>query len=150
MNVSSKEIVYNWKKKSNKQRIWNKVRYKTDYFLKPRCTCRNKNDENFRNLVFISLKLHDGNWRYGLEVKGLTKTECWTKKKGRQEWDCKENPRNTQKNLISVVQENMNFEICVLNLMRFQTVKQKNETNCFVSGGENAHGPFGVLPEWNS
>lgn len=35
-----------------------------------------KNDENFRNLVFMSLKLHNGNWRYGLEVKGLTKTEC--------------------------------------------------------------------------
>lgn len=25
------------------------MRNKTDYFLKPRFTCRNKNEENFRN-----------------------------------------------------------------------------------------------------
>lgn len=43
----------------------------------------------------MSLKLHIGNWRDGSEEKELFKTEPWTKEKGRQEWDCKENPRNT-------------------------------------------------------
>lgn len=51
------------------------MRRKTGYFLKPRYTCRNKDEANFRHPVFTSLELAIGNWRFGLEVKGLTKTE---------------------------------------------------------------------------
>lgn len=57
----------------------------TSFSLKPKSTCRNKTEENFRNPESMSLKLHIGNWSYGSEVKGLTKTEPRTKKKGRQE-----------------------------------------------------------------
>lgn len=43
------------------------------------------------------------------------------------------NPRNPQKNLINVIQENLNFQICILNLRRLQSVKQRKEPNCCVS-----------------
>lgn len=40
------------------------------------------------------------------------------------------------KNRIKVIQENLNFEICILSLKRLQSVKQMNEPNSHMSRAE--------------
>lgn len=127
----------------------NEVRSKTRTFLVPRSTRGNKNEENCRNLGVVSLQLHIGDWRYGLEMKGLMEIEPWANKKGRPGWDWEENPRNTQKNQTNVIQVSLNFEICVLNLRRLPNVKQRNEHSCYVSRAEEAL-PSGGLLGWCS
>lgn len=57
------------------------------------------------------------------------------KRAGRNEIAKKTLGTHTQ-NLINVMPKNMNFQICILNLRRLLSVKQKNESNCYVSRAE--------------